>query len=802
AIYNYGYYAGSQGTFVNQSNAVFNLIADGPVFAQDYNRSYFTNLAGGLIVKTIGAGTNVLARFGFENFGEIRANTGSIQFPELLDLNTGSKITGAGTVLFSGSVNMNAPLSNSANIVLDNGTLTGAVSTNGTALSSYSGTGSFNWTGGSMAGIFLLSPGNAINVNGGNIKTFNGGTVFDNYGTVNWSGPGTIYNYAYYAGTQATINNRSNSVFNLLTDGKVFSHDYSPSFFNNFPGATLIKVNGNGTNFIDSFTVENVGEIRAQSGNIQFNETLDLFSGSQLTGPGAIRFAGNVTLNGVTTGSAASINFDTGSLTGINGGTYAGSAPFNWYAGTFNGALTIAAGSTLNVTGTTDKTMAPGAILNNAGMINWSGPGRIYNEGYGTGTQAKIMNMPNANFNLLTDGEVFFNQYNPSTFMNQAGAHFSKLGGTGTNYIHAFTMYNFGEVRAQTGAIQFTENLDIAGGTFTGAGNVQSLGTTTLHGGMDVNGTTFKLINGTFTGDTASTANISSENGGVFEWQSGALLGTLRLNAGSTINVSGSLRKDFGANAIFNNAGTMTLSSGNIYNYNYSGQQATLNNLAGGLIDSTGDANFTSDYSPSIINNNAGATFRKSAATTMTSVWIFNNNGTIDLRDGTFVNNALSFGTNGILNVSLTSTNTNAHLTQNGAFTFAGSLNLIGNGVPLTNGLSFTLANYNSATGAFSPLTLPPLPQGSKWKLTYGSTTLTAAVVPATALSSPTKDGHGGFQLSLNGEPASAAVLQTSLDLNAWKSVATNAPFTGTFDFSDAPSANETNKFYRIIITP
>jgi hypothetical protein len=802
-IYNYGYYGGTQSTFINQSNAVFNMIADGDVFKQDYNRSYFTNLNGGLIVKSSGSGTNTMARFVFENFGEIRATSGTVQFTELLNLNEGSKIAGAGNVVLSGTANMNAPLTNTGNIVVDVGNVVGAVSTNGTPLSSYSGTGTFNWIGGSMSGTFVLLANNTIDINGSATKTFSDAAKFENYGTVNWSGTGRLYNYGYFGGTTATFNNHSNAVFNLLSDGQVFNQMYNASTFSNMVGAVVAKKAGTGTNVIDSFTLESAGELRAETGHIQFSGVLNLAHGSTLTGAGAIHFAGNTSLSGTLTGSAASVSFDTGALTGINNATYTGPAPFTWLTGALNGALTIQSGSTMNMAGPADRTMSSGATLNNAGTINWNGPGRIYNYGYYPATDpAKIVNLPNANFNLLTDGEVFVNQYNASSFTNQAGAHFTKLGGTGTNNIHAFTMFNLGDVRSQTGTIQFTEFLDITNGSFSGTGTIQSIGTTTLHGGMDINGPTFKLINGSFTGDVASAANISSHNGGAFEWQTGVLAGTVQVNAGATFNMTGSGLKEFGAGAVLNNAGTMNVGSGTLYNNNYNGNQfATLNNLAGGLIDFTGDATITHIYNPSIINNNAGATFRKSSATTTTSSWTFNNDGTLDLRDGTFVNSALSLGSNGVVNVAFTSTNTNAQLTQNGAIAFTGGLNLVANSLPLTNGLSFTLANYNSSTGAFSPLTLPALPQGSKWKLTYGPTSLTASVVAANVLSSPKKNGNE-FQLSLSGEPASAAILQTSFDLNTWTSVSTNAPFTGTFDFDDTPVPGETKKFYRVLIMP
>jgi hypothetical protein len=320
---------------------------------------------------------------------------------------------------------------------------------------------------------------------------------------------------------------------------------------------------------------------------------------------------------------------------------------------------------------------------------------------------------------------------------------------------------------------------------------------------MDLNGGTFKLVNGTFTGDTATLASVMSENGGAFEWWGGTLNGTLRINAGAAFNVSGTGLKQIGNGAILNNAGSINWSGGNIYNTAYNlGTQATINNLAGGVFDTAGDVGLTHDYNASTFNNNAGATFRKSAGTTTTCDWYFNNSGTIDLQTGSFANNALTLASNSIVNVALATQTNSAQLTENGAIAFGGALNVLANGVPLTNGLSFTLANYSSETGAFTPVTLPALPTKWRWKVAYGPTALTVAIVNSTVLSAPVASGNGQLQLNLTGESASAAILQTSLNLTNWTSLYTNAPFTGAFDFNDTPSPTETNKFDRILIVP
>src|SRR5262249_11653264 len=173
----------------------------------------------------------------------------------------------------------------------------------------------------------------------------------------------------------------------------------------------------------------------------------------------------------------------------------------------------------------------------------------------------------------------------------------------------------------------------------TGTGAAISTGTVTVNG--TVSADTFTLpTSGTL--DNEGTLNVTN----TFTWTGGNLNGPGVLNvlAGKAMNLSGA---DFRVPRVgtINNSGTVTVSS--TYGFGQSGG-ATLNNLAGGLIDVQSDGGiglFVNESGGRTLNNSG--TVRKSAGAGTTLVEaFFVNNGTLDLRSGNvrfdsgFTNNA------------------------------------------------------------------------------------------------------------------------------------------------------------------
>jgi len=63
-------------------------------------------------------------------------------------------------------------------------------------------------------------------------------------------------------------------------------------------------------------------------------------------------------------------------------------------------------------------------------------------------------------------------------------------------------------------------------------------------------------------------------------------------------------------------------------------------------------------------------------------------------------------------------------------------------------------------------------------------------------------NGSGQFQLQLIGERGTNYILQTSINLSNWVSLATNAAANGIWDFVDSYSTNSISRFYRAIEAP
>lgn len=515
---------------------------------------------------------------------------------------------------------------------LSGGALTGgalALATNGV----------FNWSGGTISGACVIPAGATVNVSGATAKTLGAGTVLDNSGTINWAGPGVIYNYGYNAGDRATINNQSNAVFNLTTDGQVFAHDYNESMFYNLTGAQLIKSGGTNAAAFNNFVLFNSGELRVDSGAILFDGTCTFSPGTTLAGAGAVRLLGASAIQCPVPGTA-NLRLEAGNLTASGPAAYGGSAGMDWTGGTLAGALEIAPGSELRISGAATKHLGGGAVLNNRGAITWSGPGAIYNYGYNFGDRATINNLDAATFTLLTDGQVFAHDYGASWFHNQAGAQFRKTAGAGTALVNHFIFNNAGEINAATGTLEFNDTLNLGGGgMLTGAGQfLISGGLTTLSNLTTIAGPAVTMTAGTLLGDAASNGGLATTNGGSFDWAGGTQLGTVNLAPGTTFNISSAAQKTMGSGAVLNNAGSVTWGgSGNIYNYGYNlGDRAAINNLSGATFNVTSNAAFAYDYNPSAINNASNATFAKiDGGGGTTCHWLFNNAGAATCTSGT-----------------------------------------------------------------------------------------------------------------------------------------------------------------------
>lgn len=86
--------------------------------------------------------------------------------------------------------------------------------------------------------------------------------------------------------------------------------------------------------------------------------------------------------------------------------------------------------------------------------------------------------------------------------------------------------------------------------------------------------------------------------------------------------------------------------------------------------------------------------------------------------------------------------------------------------------------------------------------VTSGRLNLRKALTPIVLTGTPSPAG-GSFQLHVAATTNITCVLQTSSDLGSWAPIFTNSTGTsGGFDFTDAPSPNQAQRFYRAVMAP
>ncbi len=537
--------------------------------------------------------------------------------------------------------------------------------------------GGFKWTSGYILGAVTIASGGLLSVSGSSDK-YLGGSTLNNAGSVTWTAGNLVGRNQ--SGDVNVISNQLGAVFDLQTDAAL-TCCYSccgPASFTVYNAGTFRKSAGTGTNNID-WVFNNSGTVDVQSGGLSFNAggtgtgTFNAGSsavmiltgaygnytgnsGTAFTGAGLKRLTGGtVTLNG--TIPANNLELAGATLAGTN--TWSGGTS-SWTSGYILGAVTIASGGLLSVSGSSDKYFG-GSTLNNAGSVTWTA-GNLVGRNQ-SGDVNVISNQLGAVFDLQTDAALTccYGCCGPASFTVYNAGTFRKSAGTGTNNID-WVFNNSGTVDVQSGGLSFN-----AGGTGTGTFNAGSsavmiltgaYGNYTGNSGTAFTGAGLKrltggtvTLNGTIPANNlelagATLAGTNTWSGGTNSWTSGYILGAATIASGGLLSVSSSSDKYLGGSTL-NNAGSVTWTAGNLVGRNQSGDVNVISNQLGAVFDLQTDAALTCCYSccgpASFTVYNAG-TFRKSAGTGTNNIdWVFNNSGTVDIRVGTLSFNGPSF---------------------------------------------------------------------------------------------------------------------------------------------------------------
>lgn len=613
--------------------------------------STFTNT--GTFRKSAGAGNTTISGVNFVNSGTIDAQTGRILFATNgAAFNAGSVFTGAGEVAITSLAAFNGGFT-SSNLVLESGTFTGT----NAAL-----TGAADWEGGTMAGSWSVAAGSALDVITAGNKILNAATVI-NDGTINWQ-----------AGNMFMISDSklvNNGTISATSDNSVnFAGGINSTVTNN---GVFEKSAGSGDTTISGVNFINSGTIDAQTGRILFATNGAVFdAGSIFTGAGEIAITALSAFNGGFTSS--NLVFESGTATGTNA-ALTGTADFE--SGTMAGSWNIAAGAALDLTTGGNKVLNAATVTND-GTINWQA-GNIF-----TISDSKLIN--NATITATSDNSISFGGGVNSTFTNTGT--FRKSAGLGDTTISGLNFVNSGTIDAQTGRILFATNGAVfdAGSIFTGAGEVAITALAAFNGGFT--SSNLVLESGTVTGTNAALT-------GNADWESGTMVGSWNVGAGSALDVTTAGNKTLNA-ATVTNDGTINWQDGNIFMISNS---KLVNN---GTMTATSNDSIAFDGGAASTFTNNGLIEKTggSGTTTLASGISLDNNGTINVLSGTialpsaFTNDGTLGGTG-----TFTSTNlTNGGIIAPGAPGSTGTLALTGNYAQTAFG---TLNTQLASTGSF-----------------------------------------------------------------------------------------------------
>jgi uncharacterized repeat protein (TIGR01451 family) len=569
---------------------------------------------------------------------------------------TGGSITGTGTLTINNGSALNISGTNSKTFsqrtIVNNGTTT------------WSGTGNIN---SGIGAVFTNSAGKTFAIQNDASLFYNlGGTqaVFNNLGSVVKSVATGVSTLTCVFNNDSLLDLQSGSV--RLSAGGTSSGLYAVA------SGAVLRFDGGTHTLTGTPAINGAGTVDFEGGTINVNGAYALAGAPTVSG-GAVALASITAFGTPLTVSGGSIAFNQAAVLALtdvdlSGGTFGGTGPvtvsgtFGWSGGTITGTgtLGINGGAALNIGSASTKTFSQKTI-NNSGTTTWAS-GNI-----NSGLSAVFNNLAGATFSIQTDSSAFYNLGGTQTVFNNSGS-VVKSSSFGTSTIDwVFNNNNSLDVQsgifrpnaggtssgtytAGSGAtMQFGGTHTLSGTSLmTGAGTFDfPSGTVTSSGGFTVTGTA-NITGGTLTLNNTAPVTFSDLNlsngqlggtgnwtlAGTFDWTGGTLTGTgtLTVNSGSNLNLSGASTKTFSQRTIANSGTTTWSGTGSIN----SGLSAVFNNLSGGTFAIQNDASlfYNLGGTQTVLNNSASVV--KSIGTGTTAVgWVVNNNGTIDVQTGT-----------------------------------------------------------------------------------------------------------------------------------------------------------------------
>jgi hypothetical protein len=551
--------------------------------------------SGGTGVTPVGCGTLCGTTGTFTNTGMIRAMTGTIELHAILTnsspaaliaepgttvhyngrggqtFNTGTAFSGGGSHLVARASTFNGALSVATGTTLTISAASDSVTWNTATL-----TGTLDWQSASMHGSLTTDAASVVNVlTGGTAYSWTSGTV-TNFGTWNLS--------SHISANAGIFDNRSGATLDSRADAGWSWGDGTTQILN---AGTIVKTAGTavshfgcGTSCGTTGTFTNTGTIRAMTGTIELHAILTnsspaaliaepgttihyngrggqtFNSGTAFSGGGSHLVARASTFNGalsVATGTTLTISAASDSVT-WNAATLTGT--LDWHSASMIGSLTTDAASVVNVlTGGTAYSWTNGTVTN---FGTWNLSSHISaNAGiFDNRSGATLDSRADAGWSW---GDGTTRILNAGTILKTAGTAVSHFG-CGTSCGTTGTFTNTGTIRAMTGTIELhailtntspgafvadsgtTINYNGRAGqtfdtgtSFSGAGTHAFQRPSTFNGAITSTAGAFRLA--MLNQDDTATWN-SATFSGPLEWQNAAMSGTLTTASGTVVTLT------------------------------------------------------------------------------------------------------------------------------------------------------------------------------------------------------------------------------------------------------------------------
>lgn len=651
-------------------------------------------------------------------------------------------------------------------------------------------------------------------------------TFWDIATTVNWLNNAANDDFINFdaaifddSGLTTTVNLITNLTPSYVTVNGSLNYNLTGS--GKLTGAMSLDVTGSG-----SLTVAN-------SGTNDFTGPIRISSGALRVGNGGAN--GSLGSGAITNDSALVFN-RTGTLT-VNNGIAGGGVLTNLGSGevtiggvnTYNGELTVAAGTVKAGSGSALGSILSGTVVNSGATLDVGGQTlnleTVTVSGSGVGGNGAIINSglasQNAMGNVTLAGDTVFG--GTGRWDIRGGAQTLSTGGNA---------YNLTKV----GTNQFTlvgvlvdgalANINVQSGIFSVETTTSSLGNPANNFSLTA-GATFQMFNHQvaldkvflLNGDgVVNTVNVSS---GTLN----TLSGPITLSGGCIVNITAA--NALAINGLIGGSGSLTKSSTGTLTLANTLSYAGNTTLSGGTMVLVGPAELTN--SPTITLGagtlldvtglSSGPTLALISGQTLQGHGTIN--GALTVAAGAVVAPGTSAGqltaTNDVslAGIALMEINKAANTNDRirsilGSITYGGTLTVTNISGTLTGGESFKLFDSLIASylGSFTTIQLPPLGPGLSWNTSQlavtGNISVTGTLVPPT-ISNTSSSGSNLTFSGTGGVPNGPYVVVTSTNVTLpvinWTPLATNSfDNLGAFSFTTAIDPNTASRFYRLML--